>query len=141
MGTRAKGDATVRRAAKPVDLTLEKEIQADVIELYERLGCIVMRTQQSFRRGSMRAPGTAGIPDLFVFPPVTKGTHTIYGDSWCSCWPFFHETKTPSGKQSAAQIKWQKLCDERRFGYVLGGTEAALTQLRAIGLLAAPGRS
>src|SRR5260370_12605884 len=91
--------AISRRAAKPVDLTLEREIQRDVVELYERLGCIVMRTQQSFRRGSRRNPGTSGIPDLMVFPPILAGRGVLLrgvlpdGKPLRDVWPFFPATK------------------------------------------------
>ena len=128
----------MKRAAKPVDLTLEREIQRDVIKLYESVGCIVMRTQQSFRRGSMRAPGTPGIPDLHVFPPCIDPRPVNDFPSFRMVRaPFWHETKTRSGKQTKEQRRWQELCRDRGVRVVVGGTEAALEQLRAVGLLSA----
>lgn len=130
------------RPIAPIDLTLEREIQRDVIELYERVGCLVQPTQQSYRRGSRRNPGAIGIPDLYVFPP-SLSTHSVPGFTSFGLMrkPFWHETKTPSGVQSDMQAWWQYECEQRGVGYVLGGTEAALEQLRSLGLIAAPGRS
>lgn len=126
-----------RRVAKPIDLTLERDIQRDVIELYERLGCIVMRTQQSFRRGSMRAPGTPGIPDLYVFPPgIDTAPVPGFAAFRATRAPFWHETKTPSGKQTKDQLTWQRLCEERGAHVIVGGTEAAIEYARTIGLIA-----
>lgn len=129
-----------RRAAKPVDPTLESDIQRDVIALYERVGCLVKPTQQSYRRGSRRNPGAIGIPDLYVFPPGLD-THPVPGFAHFRLTraPFWHETKTTSGVQSDLQAWWQYECEQRGVGYVLGGEDAALAQLRAIGLLASPG--
>jgi len=111
-----------RRAAKPIDLTLERDIQRDVVELYEGLGCTVIRFSQGKRLGSGTRQ-TPGIPDLRIYcPRLHRG--------------WWHETKTPTGRQSAAQIVFQALvegCDE---SYVLGGTEAAIDYTRTIGLLA-----
>ena len=123
-----------RRAAKPADLTLEREIQREVIDLYERLGCLVQPTQQSYRRGSRRNPGAIGIPDLYVFPPTGRGLRG--NNSWLQEQPFWHETKTPSGAQSDMQAWWQYECEQRGIGYVLGGSEAAIEYARSIGLLA-----
>lgn len=108
-----------------VDLTLEREIQRDVIELYRSLGCLVAPTSTGRRGGTRNAPG---LPDLYVFPPIRAYAIGLQ--------PFWHETKRPSGHQSPAQIEWQMLCEARNVAYVLGGTEAALIYLRSIGLIA-----
>ncbi len=54
------------RIAPPV--ALERDVQADVVRAYEKVGCTVVRTAQSYRRGSRRNAGTPGIPDLKVYP-------------------------------------------------------------------------
>lgn len=127
-----------RRVAKPVEL-LECEIQRDVIELYERVGCLVQPTQQSYRRGSRRNPGAIGIPDLYVFPPRID-TRPVLGFASVRLVraPFWHETKTPSGVQSDMQAWWQYECEQRGVGYVLGGVGSALEYLRGLGLMASP---
>lgn len=111
----------MRRAAKPVDLTLEREIQSDCIQLYETLGCIVVVFSQHGRLGS----GTRqrpGIADLKVYCPRKR----------CSWW---QEVKSPSGRQSEAQRVFQALVESCEEPYVIGGIEAALEQCRAVGLL------
>ena len=113
--------------AKAIDLTLEREVQRRVIELYEGVGCVVKRTSGGRSNGTRNAPG---LPDLIVFPPERRVQNGMVG-------MFFHETKRPGGKQSPAQIEWQQLCDSRLIEYVVGGTEAAIRFLKSIGLLAA----
>lgn len=120
-----------RRAAKPIDLTLEREVQRDVIKFYESLRCLVKPTSTGRRGGTRNAPG---MPDLYVFPPVGRGLRG--NNSWLQEQPFWHETKTPSGVQSDMQAWWQYECEQRGVGYVLGGVEAAIAYARAIGLIA-----
>jgi hypothetical protein len=105
-------------------------VQAQVVKLYERVGCIVARTAQSYRRGSHRQAGTPGIPDLYVFPPLQRG----FGDRFVGAAPWFHESKAPGGRQRPEQREWQERCEARGVAYVLGGTEAALVHLRKLGL-------
>ena len=124
------------RAAPPIDLTLERTIQADVVELYTRLGCSVKPTAGGRQRGTRNAPG---MPDLYVFPPVRRGLRG--NNSWLQEQPFWHETKTPTGVQSDLQAWWQYECEQRGVGYVLGGVEPAIAYARAIGLIANPGRA
>lgn len=108
--------------AKPVDLTLEREIQREVIALYQSLGCTVVRFSQPGRRGSGTRQ-TPGIADL-----------RIYCRRKMASWWF--ETKTPTGGQSAAQLAFQQLVEACGEIYLLGGTDVALAHLRAIGLIA-----
>jgi hypothetical protein len=116
---------------------LECDVQYDVIAAYERVGCVVARMEQSYRRGSRREPGTPGVPDLYVFPPLRedqakaarRGHAAIYAAPW------WHETKRLGGLQSPEQIKWQGRCAARGVAYVLGGVSAALAHLRQIGLV------
>jgi len=109
------------RIRKPVDLTLEREIQRDIIELYERLGCEVIRFSQPGRLGSGTRQ-TPGIPDLKICCSRKQR-------SW------WHEVKTPSGVQSAAQIAFQGMVEACGESYVIGGEDAAIAQLRAIGCI------
>lgn len=110
-----------RRAAKPIDLTLEREIQADVIELYQRLGCEVVVFTQHGRTGSGTRQ-TPGIADLKVYCARKDAT-------------WWHEVKTPSGVQSDAQKDFQHIVESCGEIYKLGGSEPALEQLRAIGVI------
>lgn len=110
-----------RRAAKPIDLTLEREIQADVVELYRRLGCEVVVFTQHGRLGSGTRQ-TPGIADLKVYCARKDAT-------------WWHEVKTPSGAQSSAQIAFQGMVEACGETYVIGGTEPALSQLRLIGVI------
>lgn len=98
----------------------EKEVQRDVIELFESLGCHVIRTSPGRRGGTFQTPG---IPDLRVFVPRKR----------CAFW---FETKAANGVQSTGQITFQRLAEACGDVYIIGGTEAAIMHLRAIGLLA-----
>ena len=68
-------------------------------------------------RASMQTPG---IPDLLV----------CFSDRECAFW---QEVKTQKGQQTRAQEQFQAIMEQCRIPYVLGGTTAALEQLRAIG--------
>ena len=117
---------------------LECDVQHDVIAAYERVGCVVARMEQSYRRGSRREPGTPGVPDLYVFPPLREdqGCAAAVGHVVVYLAPWWHETKRPGGNQSLEQIKWQGRCTVRGVAYVLGGVQAALVHLRQVGLIA-----
>lgn len=104
-------------------------VQRDVIAAYERVGCFVARTNQSYRRGARRNPGTTGLPDLYVFPPGGAPLARDFS-------PWWHETKRLGGKQRLEQKAWQLKCNVRGVGYVLGGVNEALAQLRERGLVA-----
>ena len=115
-----------RRALKPIDLSREREIQADCKQLYESVGCVVVSfSQHRLGSGTHQTPGIA---DLRIYCPRKLS-------SW------WHEVKTPSGEQSADQKEFQRLVQSCGEHYRIGGMEAAVEQLRAIGLLAVPGRS
>jgi len=117
---------------------LECDVQHDVIVAYERVGCFVARMEQSYRRGSRREPGTPGVPDLYVFPPLREAQANAarVGHAAICAAPWWHETKRPGGLQSPEQIKWQGRCMARGVAYVLGGVQAALVHLRQVGLIA-----
>ena len=96
-------------------------VQAAVIKTYEALGCVVVRIAQSYRRGSRRQPGTPGVPDLYVFPPLHRPA-------------FWHETKSDDGAQRPAQITFEQRCRLRGVGYVLGGVPEAIAHLQTLGV-------
>lgn len=96
-------------------------VQASVVKTYEALGCVVVRIAQSYRRGHRRNPGTAGVPDLYVFPPRSLP-------------PFWHETKTDEGKPRPEQLSFAARCTERGISYVLGGVPEAIAHLQTLGV-------
>src|SRR6266576_2226392 len=98
---------SVPHPAKPVDLTLEREIQAEVIEVYKNLGCDVVVFTQYGRLGSGTRQ-TPGIADLKVYVVRKRLT-------------WWHEIKTPSGKQSLLQRAFQVMVEHCGETYVLGG--------------------
>jgi hypothetical protein len=98
---------------KEIDARLEKEIQAEVIKLYKAFGCAVYNLSQA--RASKQTPG---LPDLVCF----YEDQDKYNNRSFSWW---HETKTPSGKQSDAQVEFQIRCRRVSVPYVLGGIRAA----------------
>jgi len=113
-------------------------VQAQVVKLYESVGCFVARTAQSYRRGSRREPGTPGIPDLYVFPPLRTDVRRAarVGHPAVYFAPWWHESKAPDGSQRPEQRDWQVRCDARAVAYVLGGVREALEHLRKLGLVA-----
>lgn len=117
----------------------EAQVQERVKAVYRAVGCVVASFSQGWRPGGKRhatTRQTKGIPDLYVFPPVR------YREPFDGCRvpvtplaPFWHETKRPGGKQSPEQLAWQRECEARGVGYVLGGVDEALAYLRLIGLV------
>lgn len=97
------------------DDRLEKEIQADVRKLYIAYGCTVYSLSQA--RASKQSPG---LGDLYVI-------HERCGAVW------WHETKTPRGKQSPAQLEFQRLHWGTGVEMAVGGIRAAEDHLIAIG--------
>lgn len=93
------------------DHRLEKEIQREVVQLYLRFSCLVYNLSQA--RASKQSPGLA---DIYVVHLPSKNV-------------WWHETKTPSGKQSPAQREFQTIHKYTQTGYVVGGVLAAEDQL------------
>lgn len=84
----------------------EREIQNLIVALYRRCGCRVYPTSQY--RISRQA---LGLPDLYV-------VHSHGGDWW-------HEVKTPNGKQSTEQRDFQTAVERAGVAYIIGGVSAA----------------
>lgn len=94
----------------------EKQVQAAVERLYRLFGCVVNNLSQP--RATMQTPG---IPDLYVQCPK-RGLS------------FWHETKTSSGRLSAAQVAFRDREAACRRVVVVGGVAEAKQQLARCGL-------
>jgi hypothetical protein len=110
----------LQKRAEEVDRRLEKEIQASVVKLYTAFGCDVYNLSQA--RASKQTPG---LPDLWCF---------YRGIDLDRSFGFWHETKTPKGQQSVAQIEFEARCVSTGTLYVLGGVAAAEAHLIRFGL-------
>jgi hypothetical protein len=98
----------------------EKQVEAWIIELYQKVGCIVHKTSQRQRPVGM----TVGIPDLIVFCPRRNLM-------------FFHEVKRDGGRQSPGQEAFEIACRQCGVRYVLGGIGTARSILEELGILVA----
>lgn len=96
----------------------ETEVQAAVTALYRSLGAHVYSTSV-YRPGGGKI--AAGIPDLIVILPK----HGVW----------FHEVKTPKGKQTDGQLLFQTRCAQAGVVYVVGGPEEARAALEMAGVL------
>ena len=105
------------------DNRLEKAIQADVIKLYRRFGCVIYSLSQP--RATKQTPG---LGDLFGFTPM------IYIQP--SRLAFWHETKTAVGKLRPDQREFHEFCLETAGGcrHVVGGLLAAEEFLVHVGV-------
>lgn len=124
----------MRRRRSVTGEPLEAEIQVRVAHIYAAVGCRVYWLSQS--RATRQTPGPS---DLYLVHPTA------------GCW--WHEVKTPAGLKEAlakrdkpkrthlAQAEFRELHERipstcpRRPVVVLGGTDAAWTQLEAVGLV------
>src|SRR5690349_5339168 len=95
----------------------ERQIQARVTNLYRSVGAFVYSTSQKRRSGI-----AVGFPDLVVLLPQARGV-------------IFHETKTPHGKQSDAQVMFASRSAKSGVPYVLGGEAEAIAALQHLGFL------
>lgn len=100
----------------PAPRISEKVIYEACAELYRLAGCRVKRFSQA--RAARQTPG---IPDLKLFAMRVR-------KAW------WHEVKTPTGRQSLDQVVFQQEAEACGEVYVLGGIEAARAQLIAVGL-------
>lgn len=114
-------EETQERLAEDDD-RLEKEIQLDVMRLYRRFGCVIYNLSQA-----RRTKQTPGLGDLFGFTPM------LYIQP--SRIPFWHETKTPTGRLRPDQREFHDFCQETAGGvrHIVGGVGAAEEFLVHIG--------
>lgn len=97
---------------------LEKHVEANCDRLMAGLGYTAIRFSQP--RNTMQTPG---IPDrryykADAFQDGTRVAHAI----WFEC-------KRPGGKQSAAQVAFQKLVESCGESYVVGGLDELVSWL------------
>lgn len=96
---------------------LEKQVQADVVRLYQTFACTVHNLSQP--RATMQ---TEGLPDLYV-------QHLKSGTTW------WHECKRPGGKLSAHQAAFRDREAKCRRTVVVGGVQEAKVMLAMLGLI------
>ena len=85
----------------------EKSIERMCINLYEKVGCIILKFSQPFK-----AAQTRGIPDLKVY-------NVRHSRTW------WHEVKRPKGKMSDHQLKVREIVTSCGEAHYVGGMEAA----------------
>lgn len=100
-------------------LVKERDVQADVVNLYRSLGAHTYSTSV-YRPGGSRIE--AGIPDLIVIWAGGRGT-------------WFHEVKRPKSKQTDDQLLFAARCAQAGTVYVCGGVEEARHALELAGVL------
>lgn len=105
-----------RIAEEQQDDRLEKELQRDVVKLYLAFHCQVFNLSQA--RASKQSPG---LGDLYV-------VHLPTAQVW------WHETKTPTGRQSPAQKQFQTIHKYTPVGYVMGRKLHAEEHLIKLGI-------
>jgi hypothetical protein len=93
------------------DARLEREIQAEVVKLYLAFRCMVYNLSQP--RATKQTPGLA---DIYV---IHMPSHSVW----------WHELKTPRGRQSPPQVEFQEVHKYTGVGYVVGGVKAAEAHL------------
>lgn len=108
----------IQERTEEEDRRLEKEIQAEVMDLLRAYGFTVFNLSQP--RATKQTPG---IGDVYAVNPWRRRV-------------LWFETKTPEGKQSPDQIEFQVLhlqLESSTISYVAGGVLAAEEYLIAIG--------
>ena len=98
----------------------EKVVEAAVDRLCALAGCEAVRFSQA--RATKQSPG---IPDRLYYPPAPHR-------------PFWVEVKADGGRQSPAQVAFQRRCEAHDERYVLGGYRDVLAYLVAYGLWRLP---
>lgn len=96
----------------------ERDEQARTVTLYKSLGAKVWQTSQ-YRRANV----SPGLPDLFVKFPARRLS-------------FSHELKGKDGRVSLEQQEFADLCYACGDKHLVGGYDAAVTFLRAMGVVA-----
>jgi hypothetical protein len=113
---------------KPPRHRSEKAIQRDVVGLYRSVGARVWDTSQPFR-----ALITPGMPDLWVVIRIRRGYHR--GGKVKLSHGFWHETKRPGAKLSAAQERFKKEAAACGLDVVVGGVSEGVAYLQEHGIL------
>lgn len=103
--TRTPGEDEHATPKFTTDTRAEKTVQAEIKRLLGTHEIEVYDTSQPFR-----AAITPGVPDLLCFCP-RRGFFVV-------------EVKSATGKQSAAQLHFQHLCERAGVRYILGGVAA-----------------
>ena len=112
---------------------LEKEIQADIMEMLETVGATVYRIGTTRKKGDYQGTmQTPGIPDLLAFVRIPARKMTDMRPHAVQLWI---EVKRPGGKMSDTQLafRWNALnagCE-----YVVGGVDEVLAWLKERGVV------
>ena len=120
---------------------LEKEIQADIVQLLEAVGARVYKIGTTRKKGDHQGTmQTPGIPDLCAFVPVTfalslKGIaapEPYRSTSWVQLWI---EVKRPGETLSEAQDTFRANALKAGEEHVTGGVDEVLDWLKARGVV------
>ena len=110
---------------------LEKEIQADIVEMLETVGAKVYRIGTTRKKGDYQGTmQTPGIPDLLAFVAVPLSLHVSPRMMLVQLWI---EVKRPGGTMSVAQRAFRSRALEAACEHVVGGVDEVLAWLKAKG--------
>ena len=111
---------------------LEKDIQADIVELLDTVGAAVYRIGTTRKKGDHQGTmQTPGIPDLVAFVPVPfplSTPHRATVQLWI-------EVKRPGGKLHLVQTEFQLRALEAGCEHIVGGVDEVLDWLKARGVV------
>ena len=103
----------------------EREIQRQIIRLFEAIGAEVWPTSQ-YQTRQLRYV-RPGLPDLIILLPRGKGV-------------LFYEVKAQT-KARPEQEDFRRACEMAGAGYCIGGLEEAVAALQALGFTASDWKS
>ena len=110
---------------------LEKEIQADIVQLLESVGAKVYKIgtkrKKSDHQGTMQSPG---IPDLCAFVTLPKETDHIFKSA-----QIWIEVKRPGETRSEDQDTFRSNALKAGCEHVTGGVDEVLAWLTARGVV------
>ena len=115
-------------------MTLEKEIQADIVKLLETVGAAVYKIGTTRKRGDHQGTmQTPGIPDLVAFvtvmvPLYPDGRRTYTMQLWI-------EVKRPGETRSEDQDAFREYALKASCEHVTGGVDEVLDWLKARGVV------
>jgi hypothetical protein len=107
----------------------ERVTQAHIVRFLRSIGAQVYILGTVRRRGDH--PGTMqtpGIPDLYAFVPLTRGSGRIWIPLWVEC-------KAPGGRLRPEQAEFRRQCLEAQHAYVVGGLDDVLALLVEWGIV------